>query len=609
MQLPDSLQPWSEWLEWFAPERASALGDLLGRLNTLLGPMRERQSGGQPEPEGLGDLQRRGPYERLLSSEWLLADELPDEFLRRAAGGEHLFLAPQQRARQANRLIVALFDAGPRQLGAPRLVHLAMLILLARRARQAGGELLWGVLQRPAAPQSVESAVQLKWLLNARTFDLVDPDHCRDWALRMDELAQIPDECWVIGQHLPVEMAQPLGCSHSMAVTPGLDGTHLQVETRQRLGSYRLLLPLPTPQAATDLLNGHFKAEGPQPTNQRATERVALTIAPVLSCNGSRIAVPLLDKHGALVIQLPSLSRRNAPPKMHTTQWSGYQQPLAITFAGQVLGAMIGSGDKLFFWQLRGLVTTPRPPREALLAPAGTGRLLPSAWLQEGKSARFYALDSEGRLVCWIPNTPPSQALAVGATHLLDDQVLGFAALPNGRDLIYLRRDNGQLQLRMACPSGKSGTTLALGAAPQGSRVLFGGGSLWNTNFGALAVSQTGASQQIWQLYLAARQPYHEVHVPENWRVIGLYRPQESDQAFFVLLGANRQSVSLFLDGNNELVYTAPAPAAKVSVCPSSGQVVILTETRELIVYSLEQRGARLHLHCTQAAGKEAQNE
>ena len=32
----------------------------------------------------------------------LLAEEVPDEFLRRAAGGEHLFVAPQYRAHQAN---------------------------------------------------------------------------------------------------------------------------------------------------------------------------------------------------------------------------------------------------------------------------------------------------------------------------------------------------------------------------------------------------------------------------------------------------------------------------------------------------------------------------
>lgn len=95
------------------------MGGLLSRVHPLLGPIREQDTAGQPEFEGLGDLRRRGNYEHLLATEWLLADELPDEFLRRAASGEHLFLAPARQAHRANRLTIALFDAGPRQLGAP----------------------------------------------------------------------------------------------------------------------------------------------------------------------------------------------------------------------------------------------------------------------------------------------------------------------------------------------------------------------------------------------------------------------------------------------------------------------------------------------------------
>ena len=610
MQLPDSLQPWREWLEWFAPELVPTLGELLGRLNPLLGPMREQHSGGQPEPDGLGDLQRRGPYERLLASEWLLADELPDEFLRRAAGGEHLFLAPRYQARHANRLIIALFDAGPRQLGAPRLAHLAMLILLARRARQAGGELRWGILQSPGKLQPVESAAHLKSLLKARTFEVVGPDYCRDWGKILDEQALEPGECWIIGQHLPSDLAQALRCSHSLALTPSLDGTALELEISQRLGKYRLALPLPAKQAAIDLLSGKFKDEAPIALNQLSADRVALTRTPTLSNNGSRIAIPLLDKPGALVIQLPSLRRQESPPKIHKSQWSGYQQPLAIAFAGQALGAMIGSGEKLCFWQLRGLNPAQRPPREELLIPSGTATLLPCAWLKSGQGARLYALDKQGRLVFWVSaNYHPAQVPAPGMTHLLDEGVLGFAALPNGEELLYLRRYKNQLQLLKATPRGKSEGIRALGSASTGSQVLFSGGTLWNKGFGALAINEAVTPQEVWHLYLSASSTYESIQLPPRWRAIGLYRPQDKHQAFFVLLGADKQSISLFLDGENQVLYTAPTPAAKVVVCPTSAQVVILTETRELIVYSLVQRRLRLHLHCNQATGEEDRDD
>ena len=111
--LPETLRPWREWLSWFDPELAVQLGSLLQRLHPLFGPFRGNSQGGDPELEGLDDLRPRGSYEHLLATEWLLADEMPDEFLRRAASGEHIFLAPRPKARRADRSIVALFDTGP----------------------------------------------------------------------------------------------------------------------------------------------------------------------------------------------------------------------------------------------------------------------------------------------------------------------------------------------------------------------------------------------------------------------------------------------------------------------------------------------------------------
>src|SRR5437868_15500748 len=98
VDLPQPLQRWRQWLGWFEPTLADALGDLVRRLAELVGPAAAAGGRGAMEPDGLGDLRRRGSYERLLSSEWLLAEELPEEFLRRAAATEHLFLAPQLRA-------------------------------------------------------------------------------------------------------------------------------------------------------------------------------------------------------------------------------------------------------------------------------------------------------------------------------------------------------------------------------------------------------------------------------------------------------------------------------------------------------------------------------
>ena len=67
MQLPQALEPWSEWLGWFAPELLPGFADLLGRINPVLGPLRGRQQNGVPEPDFLRDLRHRLPADLKLS--------------------------------------------------------------------------------------------------------------------------------------------------------------------------------------------------------------------------------------------------------------------------------------------------------------------------------------------------------------------------------------------------------------------------------------------------------------------------------------------------------------------------------------------------------------
>src|SRR5688572_4841309 len=186
MRLPDTLKPWHAWLGWFDPELAGVLGELMLRLHPMLGAFRMRALRGAVEPEGIDDLRRRGSYERLLLSEWAMAEVVPEEFDRRAAAGEHLFLSPKLVAREVDALTVAVFDTGPTQLGAPRLVHVAMWILLAQRAQAAKARFAWGVLGKPGELHAADTPQALKRLLDARTYtpggavvarDGLDPEH------------------------------------------------------------------------------------------------------------------------------------------------------------------------------------------------------------------------------------------------------------------------------------------------------------------------------------------------------------------------------------------------------------------------------------------------
>src|SRR5262245_5641181 len=97
MELPRSLAPWSHQLSIFPRETSLAIGPLVQRIALAIGPMISRSSSVAGDPDGFSDLARRGSYERLVASEWLLAEEAPEEFLRRAAMGEHIFLKVARR--------------------------------------------------------------------------------------------------------------------------------------------------------------------------------------------------------------------------------------------------------------------------------------------------------------------------------------------------------------------------------------------------------------------------------------------------------------------------------------------------------------------------------
>src|SRR5437868_6870782 len=121
IDLPRALQPWKDQLEVFPPDLAPAVGDVVARLSVLLGPLEQDRPSPYGEPDGVAGIGRRGPFDRLLATEWALLDEVPEEFIRRAAEQTLSFHEIARREPAVDRRCVALFDAGAEQLGAPRI--------------------------------------------------------------------------------------------------------------------------------------------------------------------------------------------------------------------------------------------------------------------------------------------------------------------------------------------------------------------------------------------------------------------------------------------------------------------------------------------------------
>ncbi|MFJ2319564.1 hypothetical protein [Pseudomonas sp. NPDC087817] len=599
MQLPESLQPWRDWLQWFAPEQLPLFADLFGRLDPLLGPLRGKQQGGVPEPDGLADLQRRGPYERLLSSEWLLADEVPDEFLRRAVVGEHLFLAPQYRSHQASRLMVVLFDAGPLQLGAARLVHMALLILLARRAKDAGAELRWGILQQAPQLHALDSAAQLKRLLSARTFKTVDAGHWQAWRDGLNAQPEPVGECWLVGQRLPA--TEGLSCSHRVQVSRSLDGRSLSVDL-QAAGTRRVTLPMPDERLALQLLKGHFEGEvvAAAPTAKGRVPRVSLTLQPVISSAGTHVALKLLGEPGMVVIKLP-VHNQKKPLEIRKSLWSAQQTALAATFNGKALGAVLSDQWQLTFWSMPGLKPVDKPGLEELKLPPGTASLLPVAGLRNKSTGRLFLLDGQGHLAFWVVETGRTPAKPkTRRTHRLAADVLSMAKVDNDV-VVYARREGDRLHTHSVNADGDVTAAHVVGLANQVDQVLFAASPLWRRGFGGCAVLRISDGCESWGVVSAkgAASEIERIVLAPGWKGIGLLQ-EDNERYSLLLLAPNQHAIAVYCEGGQRVLFTTAAPIVKYSFCPLSGVIAVLTKARELLVYAVPQRLLRLQIICNE---------
>jgi hypothetical protein len=195
-ELPRPLRPWAEPLQLFGELVREGIGDWLLPLRAAIGAMSIPHGAREGDPDGFDGLARRGSYERLLVSEWAIAIDLPDEFLRRAVMGEHVFLAPAFVEPRGARTSVALLDCGPLQLGAPRLVQLAALVVLAQRATDAGSAFRFGVLQDASCHlHTLDPAGTTAWLASRCWRSAAS--HCAAWDDALAKLA--PNDVWLVG--------------------------------------------------------------------------------------------------------------------------------------------------------------------------------------------------------------------------------------------------------------------------------------------------------------------------------------------------------------------------------------------------------------------------
>lgn len=595
MQLPEALQPWRQWLQGFSAEQLPLFTDLLARLNPLLGPLRGRHQGGVPEPDGLGDLQRRGPYEHLLSSEWLLADEVPDEFLRRAATGEHVFVAPHYRARMANRLIVVLFDAGPSQLGWPRLVHLALLILLARRAREAGAELRWGILQQVPQLYELNGTAQLKQLLQARTFHTVNDEHWQAWRLWLAEHPWPAGECWIVGQRLPATDKKL--CTHRVQLQRSLDGHSLTFDL-QAAASRHVELPNPDERLALQILHGEFDTEQrvAPPTVKGNLPHVFL--APIISSAGSHVALRMLDEPGIVTIKLPGKKQKKTLA-VRRSYWSASSTPLAVVFPKRSPGVIMSKDQTLLFWNMPGVQRVKKPDRETLQLQDDKHTHLPAVWLRNTSSGRLLLVDERGYLASWVIGTGKTPTWTKAEkVHILADNVLGLTQVC--QDVVaYMRRDADQLYVHSVDAEGTASPAHAVGSGKRVTEVLLAAGPVWRQGVGGYALRRGSEQHEQWEV-VAPNGSTEHIDLAPGWHGLGLLFQGNDERCSLVLHDYEKGTVALYSAGQQRVLFTPSEMIARLTFCPLNGLIAAMTFANELLVYSVPLEQMCLQLLCNQ---------
>lgn len=261
MKLPSNLSPWANQLKIFPDEISLALGTLAQKISPFFAPLRSSEENSDREPNGYDGVARRGIYERLLLSELALADEISDEFVRRATMGEHLFLNLSRVAPAAKRTSVALFSAGAEQLGTPRIAHLAALIVLARRAESVKAEFEWGVLQdRDLKTFSEVTESNILSLINARTAEHLGPEHIERWREKLRELDAVAD-VWLVSGSILNDFEVTKGFS-ILTVEEALEpnARQLQIAVKSSSGIRKeTTLELPNEAISTRLLRNPFE--------------------------------------------------------------------------------------------------------------------------------------------------------------------------------------------------------------------------------------------------------------------------------------------------------------------------------------------------------------
>ncbi|RKH55143.1 hypothetical protein [Corallococcus llansteffanensis] len=588
--LPPALRPWATWLSLFPDDLALQLGAHAARLSAAVGGMRPRGEAEGGEPQGYDGLTRRGPFERLLVSEWLWALEAPEELVRRAAFGELSFLKPAFRQPRGALRTVVLLDAGPDQLGLPRIAHLALLVVLARRAEAAGAAFTWGALQSDPARGThtgLDGNALLKWL-EARSLEPASSHHLAAWREAL-ALQQAPGDAWLVGAPRLARLDGTEGMSRVEVTEPMEPGAHrLAVDVRPAARVVRsVVLELPPPDDCLRLLRNPFGQRLTAPPVLIRKEKRLIGFA--FSGDGRRMLLHHSD--GSVAAMAVPHSPRATVPKPRRLQVPEGQRIIAAGWrsSGGLL-VLARTGDD---YVMHGQVRTPDGARKGRYhaqveaerpdPPAGASPLRLMSLVDPRGQELIWMRDRRE----WLFSLPPPSATGTVPLLPLERHVSAMAEVrhkpvyvmrppPDSSGLAFVARLGvlGEQEPRVAPLNARHGDAF-FGYSPSGA----------HPDAGLLAVRH---SANIWRLFLDTG--VKEVWVPEPQRVVGVVQPPAPSPAGLLTLDSDLRTFNFFSQQSPRILALASNDVVQAEV--SHGQPVFgwLTKAGELVLWDVMER-------------------
>ncbi|MCP3878711.1 MAG: hypothetical protein GY701_10025 [Sulfitobacter sp.] len=246
------IESWAATLGFLADEVAIGIETMARRLHLVMDD-EHPTGGGSFEPNGYGGLERRGPLDRLLLSDWVLADVEPDEFTRRLVSSELSYLRLEHSQPKPPSRISVVVDAGPDQIGAPRLAQLAGLVVLERRARALGVPLAVGVLgDEPGHWVTGDLPELFTVWLRARRLTEPTRELVGEWADSLDDVAAT----WIFGAPRLATDDMPARCHRFVGVESAW-GPEGATQVTVTADNKTVDLPVPDPRIAVRILRGY----------------------------------------------------------------------------------------------------------------------------------------------------------------------------------------------------------------------------------------------------------------------------------------------------------------------------------------------------------------